>query len=254
MFSTSNSSNLEMQKNFKSAKFAILQHYCNRSTNVMQTVLEYAVKNVNIVLLQESWIENDNISISHFAFIKIAFNIEQNVKARTITFVSKNAKLNCTSRYDISNDSNIQMLNILSNVENFIIFNVYKEKSQNENSNYTVERKLTSIDISKKAIICEDSNVHHSWWNSKIQNSIRANELISWINRFNCELINSSNEMTYTSHLDISQSVLDLTFANSKMTENIVNWAINDEIMTKSDHEVIAFNLLLKMRKKSIVH
>ena len=76
MSSTSNLSNFEMQKNFESAKLRILQHNCNRSTNVMQTILEYAVKNANIVLLQESWTENNNISISHFAFIKIVFNIE----------------------------------------------------------------------------------------------------------------------------------------------------------------------------------
>ena len=35
-------------------KLRILQHNCNRSTNVMQTIQEYAVKNANIVLLQES--------------------------------------------------------------------------------------------------------------------------------------------------------------------------------------------------------
>ena len=107
MFSTLNSSNFEIQKNVESAKLRILQHNCNRSTNVMQTILEYAVKNADIVLLQEPWIGNDNISISHPAFIKIAFNTEQNVKARTMAFVSKNAKLNCTPRYDISNDSDI---------------------------------------------------------------------------------------------------------------------------------------------------
>ena len=162
MSSTSNSLNFEMQKNFESTKLRILQYNCNQSTNVMQTILEYAVQNANIVLLQELWIQNDNMSISHFAFVKIACNIEQNVRAQTMTFVSKNAKLNCTSRYDISNNSNIQMLNILSNVENFIIFNIYDEKSQDENQNYIVARKLTSIDISKKAIICEDFNAHHS--------------------------------------------------------------------------------------------
>ena len=43
-----------MQKNFESAKLRILQHNCNRSINVMQTILKYAVKNANIVLLQES--------------------------------------------------------------------------------------------------------------------------------------------------------------------------------------------------------
>ena len=115
------------------------------------------------MLLQESWIENNNTSISHFAFIKIAFNTEQNVKVQTITFVSKNAKLNCTSKYDISNDSNIQVLNISSNVKNFMIFNIYNEKSQKKNQEYIVEQKLTSIDVSEKAIIFEDFNAHHLW-------------------------------------------------------------------------------------------
>ena len=102
------------------------------------------------------------------------------------------------------------------------------------------------LDIPEKAIICGDFNAHHSWWNSRIQNSIRANALISWINRFNCELINILDKMTYISHSGISQSVLDLTFATSRIAENIIDWAINDEIVTGSDHEVIAFNLLSK--------
>ena len=56
--------------------------------------------------------------------------------------------------------------------------------------------------------------------------------------------------MTYISHSDISQSVLDITFATLKIAENIVDWAINDEIVTKSDHEVIPFNLLSKNAQK----
>ena len=142
------------------------------------------------------------------------------------------------------------MLNISSNVEDFMIFNIYNEKSQDENQKYTVERTLTLIDILEKAIICEDFNAHHSWWKSKIQNSIRANELILWVNRFNCEWINILGKMTYTSHWEISQSVLGLTLATLKIAENIVNWAINDEIMTRSDHEVTAFNLLSKNAQK----
>ena len=51
-----------------------------------------------------------------------------------MTFISMNLNLNinCTSKYDISNDLNIQMLDILSNVENFMIFNIYNEKNQEE--------------------------------------------------------------------------------------------------------------------------
>ena len=56
--------------------------------------------------------------------------------------------------------------------------------------------------------------------------------------------------MTYTLHLDILQSVFDLTFATLKIAENIVDRAINDEIVTKLDHELIAFNLLSKNAQK----
>ena len=89
MSSTLSSSIFEMQKNFKSAKLRILQHNFNRSTNVMQIILKYAVNNANIELLQESWIKNDNISISHFAFTKSAFNNDNQakVKARIMTFI-----------------------------------------------------------------------------------------------------------------------------------------------------------------------
>ena len=79
-----------------------------------------------------------------------------------MTFISKNSNRNCTSRYDISNDSDIQMLDISSNVENFIIFNIYNEKKQKEDQKYTIERKLILLDILEKAIICEDFNPHYS--------------------------------------------------------------------------------------------
>ena len=39
---------------------------------------------------------------------------------------------------------------------------VYNEKSEDENQKYTVKRKLTSIKILEKTIICEDFNAHHS--------------------------------------------------------------------------------------------
>ena len=40
--------------------------------------------------------------------------------------------------------------------------------------------------------------------------------------------------------------MFDLTLATLKIADNIVDWTINDEIVTKSDQEVIAFNLLSK--------
>ena len=147
------------------------------------------------------------------------------------------------------------MLNISSNIENLMTFNIYNKKNQEEDQKYTIKRKLIFLDIFEKAIICKDFNAYHSWWNSKIENLIHANVLITWVNRFNCELINILDEMTCTSHLEISQSMLSLTFATKKIAEKIVDWTMNDEIVTRSNHEVIAFNLLWKnAQKRSIIH
>ena len=43
-----------------------------------------------------------------------------------------------------------------------MIFNIYNEKNQKEDQEYTIERKLIFLNIFEKAIICEDFNAHHS--------------------------------------------------------------------------------------------
>ena len=55
--------------------------------------------------------------------------------------------------------------------------------------------------------------------------------------------------MTYTSYLKILQLIIDLLFAISEITKNIIDWTINDKIVTKSNHEVIEFNLVSKNAK-----
>ena len=80
-----------------------------------------------------------------------------------MTFISKSLNINCTSRCDISKGSSIQMLNIASNIENLMVFNIYNEKNQEENQKYMIKRKLIRLDISEKVIICEDFYAHYSW-------------------------------------------------------------------------------------------
>ncbi len=117
-----------------------------------------------------------------------------------MTFVLKVFQFSVTFRSDLCLNTNIQILNISeTNIENLTILNVYNEKSQKSNSDeYTIEKKLTLIELIKNSIICNDFNVHHQWWNSRLSSSIRANSLIDWLKKFNCELINKLNEYTFT--------------------------------------------------------
>jgi hypothetical protein len=102
-------------------------------------------------------------------------------------------------------------------------------------------RKLKTIDFTKNSIICGDFNAHHQWWNSRITSSIRVNVLVEWLNKFNCELINISDEFTFTR--ENLNSVINLIFATFDLASKITNWSINDDARTESNHEVIEFSI-----------
>jgi hypothetical protein len=158
-------------------------------------------------------------------------------------FVSKSFQFSVTSRSDLCANTNIQILNISeTNIENFTIVNIYNEKCQKSNSDeYTIERKLKAIELTKNSLICDDFNAHHQWWNSRITSLIRVNALIEWFSKFNCELINISNEYTFTR--ENSNSVIDLTFATVDFASKVTNWSINDDAEIESYHEIIEFSI-----------
>ena len=90
--------------------------------------------------------------------------IDQNKKFKIMIFISKKSTLKITSRSDISNDSNVQILHITDiDIDDCMIINIYNEKNQLLTSNeYTIERSLTKIELSANSIICDDFNAHHA--------------------------------------------------------------------------------------------
>ena len=66
-----------------------------------------------------------------------------------MTFISKQSNFHITSRSDISNDTDVQILHITNvNIDNFLICNVYNEKNQKiDNNEYIINRTLTKIKL-----------------------------------------------------------------------------------------------------------
>ncbi len=233
----------------------ILQHNCARSTQIMHACMKFAKNKTDIVILQESWMKDENITISHSSFICIKSNV-QNTCVRILIFVAKNIKkFTCTSRLDIVNSEDMQAISIVNNKiqKKILLFNIYNEKSQNADNEqlYMIERELAKVMLNseQKVIIIEDFNVHHSWWNAKISNSIRTKALINWINLHKCNLINTSDINTYHSYLSQLSSILDLAFASKNMCNHIKNWHIDENANTEFNHEVILFTIVTKKVK-----
>ena len=155
----------------------------------------------------------------------------------------------------MTSDSDIIIIDVSSsNINTFQIINIYNEKSLDldiDQSIYTVKRSLQHIQLSKKTLIADDFNSHHNWWNSSIANFIRADSLITWLNSYNCELINESDIAIFYRKNDnsTSSSIIDLAFATQKLSEDISDWYINESNASDSDHEIIRFNIKTKAAK-----
>ena len=207
----------------------ILQQNCTRSMQIMHACMKFAKNKIDIVILQESWMRDKNITISHSSFICIKSNV-QNTCVRVLIFVAKNAKkFTCTSRSDIVNSEDMQAISRANNKiqREILLFNIYNKKLQNADDEqlYMIERKLAKVMLNseQKVIIIKDFNAHHSWWNAKISNSIRTKALIKWVNLHKCNLINTSDINTYHNYSDQLSSILDLTFASKNMHNHIKN-------------------------------
>ena len=112
-------------------RITIIQHNCRKSKEAMSSCLESNRNTAHIILLQEPWIGPDNITIAHPSFIKVIPNTEQ--KPRVMAFINQLSKhFTCTSRPDILNDLDLQILSLSTERERILLLNCYNEKATAE--------------------------------------------------------------------------------------------------------------------------
>jgi hypothetical protein len=181
----------------------------------MHTCLDYAIKlKTDFILFQEPYVAKDNITtISHSAFYCI-MPPTQNIRPRVMIFARKQSRFDFCLRSDICTDNDILIIDIIDKTNSFSkiiqLINIYNERSLREDCNeYTIKRKLHEITPNKNTILCGDLNAHHSWWNSIITTSKNANNLIDWLEKYEFDLLNESNQQTYDR---FNTLIIDLIF------------------------------------------
>src|SRR6266536_4546896 len=131
-------------------KISIMQHNCARNTANMYICLEIGLeRNIDFILVQESWIARDNIYIiSHTAYYIILPEF-CDVRSRVVVFAKKYLIHQFCYRYDLCKDSDIIIIDILnSEIPDFQIMNVYNEKTLKENCNdWILDRILPHIKL-----------------------------------------------------------------------------------------------------------
>src|SRR6266498_3877260 len=204
-------------------KISIMQHNCARNTANMYIYLKIDLeRNIDFILVQESWIAQDNIYIiSHTTYHTILPEF-CDVKSRVAIFAKKDSIHQFCYRSNLCKDSNIIILDILNSViSDFQIINIYNEKSLKENCNdWILNKILPHIKPQKYSIICGDFNAHHSWWNLDVSNSIRANELVQWLNQHQFELLNEPDIPTFYRQNMRNITIIDLVFVTKALNQS----------------------------------
>jgi len=147
-------------------KIRILVHNCARSTNIMQSILDSAVGRVDLILLQEPFPLKSSTPILHPSFQPIL--PPSNRRQRTMAYISTtNPFLKVTPRPDISNDSDLQVLDVSTpSIPTTRVLNIYNEELPgNISTPRTIERTLTTLTLPTRCILAGDMNAHHPWWN-----------------------------------------------------------------------------------------
>jgi hypothetical protein len=102
-------------------------------------------------------------------------------------------------------------------------------------------RSLKSLPLPHRCVITGDLNAHHVLWNSAVQTPQRADELVALIEEQDWHLVSTPDAATHYFRGHEGSSVLALTLASLAMTDEVANWAVDDEQATGSDHKVIRF-------------
>src|SRR5947207_5587076 len=151
------------------SKISIMQHNTARTSDIMHSCLETAVKQaIDFVLIQELSIRFENnivITLFHSAYYCILSIYSDNIRFRIAVFARKLSNYKFCHKTDLTSDSDIIIIDVSgSNIKIFQIINIYNEKSLNTESDisYTAERSLQYIDLTMKTLVTEDFNVHHS--------------------------------------------------------------------------------------------
>jgi hypothetical protein len=226
------------------AHIRITSHNVNHSTTSLNTLLNTAGKNNDIILIQEVNIKDPRYTTTYpDVLLLLPPHSDRNTK-HTATYMSHhNPHLRVTPRPDICVDPDIQVLEVGTPlIPPIYIINIYNEK-YNPSTLFTIPCSLVQLVLPQHCIIRGDLNAHYPLWNSWVRYPTRADELIILIEEHGWHLANTLDTPTYHFRNRTGSSVLDLTLTAPAVARDVCNRAVYEENPTSSDQEVVLFQI-----------
>src|SRR5215469_2873189 len=234
-----------------SSEIRFLQNNVDRTPDYMVTCLETGLEySTDFILFQELYIR-DGTTISHPVYNTILPSSSSSSPSSSLIrpwvaiFYRKLSRFQYCQRDDLSSPDLLVIDIIGSQIPNLQLINIYNKKSLEPKDNtYTIERALVNIVPSKNSILGGDFNAHHPWWNSTISSPTRAEALTQWLQRFNFDLISQPDQSTFYRKGMTSLSVIDLVFVSQGLISKHIDWEIDQEVASGSDHEILLYSIV----------
>jgi len=220
-----------------------LQHNCVRGGQVVEAVLETAVRRgADLVLIQEPRGEREKDGTrSHpsFTFIKG----EQGVAAKCWIAVNRASRCRVTELKDLvrASGNHVQVVEVVPpGGDAIIIANVYNQRVGSEAVRPAQQAAWREIARHRRVTIAGDMNAHSKMWNPRATRSrnhtfwerlIKEEDLFVW----------NTEEATRIGPGAMDHSIIDLTLSSPNME---LNWCLLGEEAIGSDDKLIVWQAL----------
>ena len=198
----------------------------------------FTKENINVAMLQEPWVNKNKVSGLTTNSGKLLYD-DSELAPRAAILVSANTNFTPITEFIKRDIVAIQIeLPTTRGKTEILVASAYFPGELDEAPPQEVEQFITHCKRNNKQFIIGcDANAHHTVWGSTDINK-RGECLFEYILSNNIDICNRGNNPTFVNA--IRQEVLDLTLASTKLSDNIENWHVSEEI-SLSDHSQILF-------------
>ncbi|KAK7912203.1 hypothetical protein PG985_014684 [Apiospora marii] len=167
-------------------------------------------------------------------------------RPRVVTYIRKSFPFEVNPRFDLVSDPYMQVLEVITPIENFYIVNIYNQTD--EKGSFTVQRFLDLNPPITPALIVGDLNLHHPWWNPLARSSPLSERLTGYLHAAQATLLIDhatieSQGGTFHRPNSRKTSVIDLAFSIGFRSLHWQDWSYLPG--TGSDHEAVSLRAFL---------
>lgn len=223
----------------------VVQINCNKSTNVMQGVMEVA-GDADVIAIQEPWIGKEQQTVDQTKFATTVGHSGYHIlhrkttdtrKARVMWMIRKDRNLLFSCRNDLWDDRDASVLDITIEGGNTVrLVNVYHQASTGSDPGWVLNRFPDHLCKDQETVVMGDFNAHSNLWNPKVSTPVREEVVTDIMAKHKLVIINEYGRITRRGKT--SESIIDLALV-SEGSEQHSSWEIREEDDVGSDHAVI---------------